>query len=67
MGNFGPTASNLRYEILTNFWVKIRVLVRSHLWSWTGFDLLIIWGLNSDDFPCFTSPLGPLVTDLDLL
>ena len=42
MGNFGPTASNLRYEILTNFWVKIRVLVRPHLWSWTGFDLLII-------------------------
>ena len=33
MGNFGPTASNLRYEILTNFWVKITALVRPHLWS----------------------------------
>ena len=56
MGNFGPTASNLRYEILTNFWVKIRVLVRPHLWSWTGFDLLIILGVKFWWFSFFYFP-----------
>ena len=35
--------------------MKIRTLVLSHLWSWTGFDLLIIWGFGWFSFFYFPS------------
>ena len=60
MGKFGPRASDFGYEICTIFLVKIRDLVQPHRRSWTGFDLLIILGLNSDDFPFYPSSLGRL-------
>ena len=41
----------------TKNWVKIRTLVRSHLWSWTGFELLIIWGVKFWWFSFFLLPL----------
>ena len=48
--------------LLSNFWVKIRALMRPNLQRWTGFDLLIISGpetrgLNSDNFLFFKTSL----------
>ena len=34
--------------------------MRPNLQGWTGFDLLIILGLNSDEFPFLKPSLAPL-------
>jgi hypothetical protein len=32
--------------LLSQFWVKIRAPVQPNLYSWTGFNLFIIWGVK---------------------
>ena len=43
---FGVPCSTPILALLSNFWLKIRALVRPNLQRQTGFDLLIISGLK---------------------
>ena len=45
-GEIWPHSLQFWLHNFSNFWVKIGALVRPHLSSWTGFDLLIISGVN---------------------
>ena len=44
--NFGVPCGTPVLALLSDFWVKIRALVRPSLQGWTGFDLLIISGVK---------------------
>ena len=44
--NFGVPCSTPVFALLSDFWVKIRALVRPNRERWTGFDLLIISGVK---------------------
>ena len=43
---FGVPCGTPVLALLSDFWVKIRALVRPSLQGWTGFDLLIISGVK---------------------
>ena len=43
---FGVPCGTPVLALLSDFWVKIRALVRPNLQGWTGFDLLIILGVK---------------------
>ena len=64
MGNFGPTASNLRYEILTIFGWRLEPSCDHTLGAGLDLTCSSFRGLNSDDFPFFISSLGPLEAEL---
>ena len=53
MGNFGPTASNLRYEILTIFGWRLEPSCDHTLGAGLDLTCSSFRGLNSDDFPFF--------------
>ena len=50
--------------LLGHFWVKIRAPVRPNRQRWTGFDWLILLGVNSEDFPFFKTSLALLEAEL---
>ena len=43
---FGVPFSTPVFALFSDFWVKIRALVRPNRERWTGFDLLIISGVK---------------------
>ena len=54
---FGVPCSTPVFALLSDFWVKIRALVRPNRQRWTGFDLLIISGVKFWWFSFFLEPL----------
>ena len=55
--NFGVPCSTPVFALLSDFWVKIRALVRPNRQRWTGFDFLIISGVKFWWFSFFLEPL----------
>ena len=55
--NFGVPCSTPVFALLSDFWVKIRALVRPNRQRWTGFDLLIIFLVKFWWFSFFLEPL----------
>ena len=63
--NFGVPCSTPVFALLSDFWVKIRALVRPNRQRWTGFDLLIIFLVKFWWFSFFwnlSSPSGRRVS-----
>ena len=54
---FGVPCSTPVFALLSDFWVKIRALVRPNRQRWTGFDLLIIFLVKFWWFSFFLEPL----------
>ena len=58
LGNFFVVPFSVQHPIfalLSHFWVKIRAPVRPNLYSWTGFDLFIIYRVKFWWVSFFTS------------
>ena len=53
---FGVPCSTPVFALLSDFWVKIRALVRPNRQRWTGFDLLIIFLVKFWWFSFFLEP-----------
>ena len=54
---FAVPCSTPVFALLSDFWVKIRALVRPNRQRWTGFDLLIIFLVKFWWFSFFLKPL----------